>query len=121
MAHVERPLPFPLVSIAPSRLTAIDMLQRLLGQGTTVDQLRQGLTESTRTARGIAHRVASASAREDATFAQTLEEAQAAQAGEAVDVEKEMVALAEEQLRFQATANLLQKVYGQIRSSIREG
>jgi len=31
-----------------------------------------------------------------------------------------MVALANEQVRFQTTANLLQKAYQQIRSSIRE-
>jgi flagellar basal body rod protein FlgB len=37
-----------------------------------------------------------------------------------VNVEKEMVALADEQLRFEAATALLQKVYQQIRSSVRE-
>ena len=96
------------------------MLQRLMGQGSTVDQLKQGLTESNRATRGIAHRIANASVRGEATFAQTLEEAQAnGQVGEAVDVEKEMVALADEQLRFDAAANLLQKMYAQLRASTR--
>ncbi len=98
------------------------MLQRLMGQGSSVDQLKQGLNDSTRAARGIAHRIANASVRGEATFAQTLDQVQAnGQAGEAVDVEKEMVALADEQLRFDAAANLLQKVYAQLRSSVREG
>ena len=35
------------------------------------------------------------------------------------EIEEEMVALADEQLRFEATANLLQKVYDQMRASIR--
>lgn len=39
---------------------------------------------------------------------------------EPVDVEKEMVTLADEQLRYEATTRLLQKVYAQIRSSVRE-
>ena len=53
-------------------------------------------------------------------FADALQAADAAGRGNAVDIEQEMVALADEQLRFEATANLLQKVYGQIRSAIRE-
>ena len=55
-------------------------------------------------------------------FAQTLQEAEATgmEQREGVDLEREMVALADEQLRFETTANLLQKVYQQIRSSIRE-
>jgi len=93
------------------------MLQRLMGQGSSVDQLKRGLDDSTREVRSIAHRVASASVRGQSTFAQALDEA----AGEApVDVEQEMVALADEQLRFDAAANLLQKVYQQLRSSVRE-
>jgi flagellar basal body rod protein FlgB len=38
-----------------------------------------------------------------------------------VDLEQEMTGLAEEQIRFDATAQLLQKVYRQIRTGIREG
>lgn len=93
------------------------MLQRLMGQGSSVDQLRQGLDESSRAVRGIAHRIANASVRGQDTFAQALDQAQN---GEAVDVEKEMVALADEQIRFDAAATLLQRVYAQLRSSVRE-
>lgn len=95
------------------------MIQRLMGQGSSVDQLKRGLDQSTQNVRGIAHRIANASVRGQSTFAQALDEAQAGEAP--VDVEKEMVALADEQLRFEAATNLLQKVYAQLRSSVREG
>ena len=95
------------------------MLTRLVGSDTTVAQLKEGLDASSRAVKGIAHRVANAGTPD---FAQALDEAQATGiAGEGqVDLEREMVALADEQLRFETTANLLQKVYQQIRSSIRE-
>ena len=37
-----------------------------------------------------------------------------------VDLETEMVALADEQIRFEAATRLLQKVYQQVRASVRE-
>ena len=92
------------------------MLARLIGNETTAAQLKEGLDASARAARGIAHRVANAGTPD---FAETLDAAQAAGRG-GVDIEREMVALADEQLRYEATANLLQKVYQQVRSSIRE-
>ena len=49
-----------------------------------------------------------------------LSAADAAGRGNQVDIEREMVALADEQLRFEATSNLLAKVYQQVRSAIRE-
>lgn len=91
------------------------MMDRLVGAGTTAADLREGLDRSSASVRGIAHRVANAGTPD---FAGALD---AAAAGEpVVDVEKEMVALADEHLRYEATANLLQKVYEQLRSSIRE-
>ncbi|MFQ5537919.1 MAG: hypothetical protein ACE5GJ_10770 [Gemmatimonadota bacterium] len=92
------------------------MLTRLIGDGTTAAQLKEGLNTSSRVVRGIAHRVANAGTPD---FATALDEAAVAGEG-GVDIEKEMVALADEQLRYEATANLLRKVYEQIRSSIRE-
>lgn len=95
------------------------MFTRLIGSGTAVSQLKEELDSSTRAVRGIAHRVANAGT---PNFAQALDEAQATGApGEgAVDLEKEMVALADEQLRFETASSLLQKTYQQIRSSVRE-
>jgi len=94
------------------------MLNRLVGNGSSVSELKAGLDRSTENVRQIAHRVANAATEEPADFASALEEAQG---GRKVDLEKEMVTLAEEQIRYEATSQLLQKVYQQIRSSIREG
>ena len=95
------------------------MFARLVGSGTAVAQLKEGLAASTKAVRGIAHRVANAGNPE---FAQAFDEAQAAGApGEdRVDLEREMVALADEQLRFEAATSLLHKSYQQLRSSVRE-
>ena len=93
------------------------MLNRLIGRGSSVSELKGGLDRSTDNVRQIAHRVANAASGQPADFASALEDAQG---GRKVDLEKEMVSLAEEQIRFEATSQLLQKVYQQIRSSIRE-
>ena len=93
------------------------MLNRLIGAGSVSAQLNEGLQASTQAVRGIAHRVANASTSD---FADALDVATGAAVEGEVDIDKEMVALADEQLRFETTARLLQKVYQQIRSSIRE-
>ena len=93
------------------------MITRLIGSETTAARLKEGLDTSSANVRGIAHRVANASTPD---FADALSAADAAGAGNQVDIEREMVALADEQLRFETAANLLQKVYQQIRSSVRE-
>ncbi len=40
-------------------------------------------------------------------------------AAEGVDLESEMVALADEQIRFDALTRMLQKVYAQVRASVK--
>lgn len=94
------------------------MLNRLLDTGSTAAGLKAELNRSTRSVREIAHRVSNASSGRGGDFSSALEEARE---GEKVDLEREMVALAEEQLRFDAATRLLQKVYQQMRSSLREG
>jgi len=96
------------------------MLSRIFGTGTSVTSLKDGLGRSTSAVREIAHRVANASSNPNG-FASALDAAEAAGQGEAVDLEREMVALADEQIRYETTARLLEKVYQQIRLSIREG
>lgn len=88
------------------------MLNRILGEGTRSAVLKNGLDASSRRVREVASRVANAS---NTDFATELESAQSA-----VDVEKEMVTLADEQLRYEAVSRLLQKTYAQIRASVRE-
>lgn len=96
------------------------MLNRLFGTGTQTADLKAGLAQSTSAVRQIAHRVANASSGADGGFASALDAAGNPQ-GEAIDLETEMVALADEQLRFETTARLLEKVYQQIRMSVRGG
>lgn len=96
------------------------MLSRLFGTTTMAAELRGGLTESARSSRAIAHRVANA-ANGDGEFQGALDDARSAEgASGAVDLEQEMAGLAKEQIRFDASAQLLQKVYQQIRLGIRE-
>jgi len=90
------------------------MITRLLGTDSPASGLKEGLNASTQAVRGIAHRVSNAS---NPDFQAALKAA-----GEPpVDLDREMVALADEQLRYEAAASLLQKVYQSIRSSVREG
>jgi flagellar basal body rod protein FlgB len=95
------------------------MLNRLLGQGTAASMLKEGLDVSSKRAREIASRIANAANNPNGGFAGVLERTQGGEA-EQVDLETEMVALADEQLRFEAATRLLQKVYAQVRASVRE-
>ena len=113
------------------------MIGRLFGAGTSAAELRQGLTDTTRTLRSIAHRVANASTGAPGTpgasgaggpaggpgsFDEALQAADAAAnpgAMEPVDLETEMVRLANEQIRYDTSATLLQRVYVQLRASVR--
>ncbi len=97
------------------------MLNRLFGSESSLPALKTSLDQSTRSVREIAHRVANASSGLDGGFASALEGANGEIAGNGVDLEREMVALADEQLRFEAAARLMEKVYQQIRYSVREG
>lgn len=100
------------------------MLKRILGEGTSAAILKQGMDDSTQAVRGIAHRVASVGAEPaPGGFDQALQNAEGrvAQPQEPVDLEREMVAMAREQLRFEASSSLLSKVYQNIRSGIRGG
>ncbi len=91
------------------------MIRGLLGSS-TIQGLREELDASMVRTRELAHRVANASNGTTSSFESALD---GAMAGDAVDLEVEMVSLADEQIRFEATGQLLQKVYGQIRASMR--
>ena len=91
------------------------MFMRMIGEGSSAAMLKEGLNASSARARTIADRVANATTPETG-FADALDQAN----GEGVDLEKEMVSLADEQIRFEATSQLLQKVYAQIRASVHE-
>jgi hypothetical protein len=97
------------------------MLFGFMGRVGPVDQLKQGLDIGTQRTRLIADRVAKATLAQTDGFA--LPDAQAEPGTPlegAVDLESEMVSLADEQLRYETTARLLQKAYQQIRTSIKD-
>lgn len=83
-----------------------------------VDRLRHELDVSMDRSRTIAHRVANASNGNEASFQATLDAA-SENAGGRVDLEAEMVRLADEQIRYDAMSRVLRDMYGQVRSSLR--
>jgi len=92
-----------------------DMIRGLLDSG-TVRGLRQELDASMVRTREIAHRVGNASNGTSASFESALDDAMQT---DEIDLEHEMVQLAGEQIRYEAMGQILQKMYGQIRSSMR--
>jgi flagellar basal body rod protein FlgB len=99
------------------------MIHGFFGRVSSANQLKQALDVGSRQTRAIADRVARASMQNQDGFALPDAEGPASAVpvpGEPVDLEAEMVSLADQQLRFEATARLLQKAYEQIRTSIRE-
>jgi len=100
------------------------MLFGFIGRVSSADQLKASLDVSSRRTRQIADRVANATLLNADGFALPAANAApgSAEADPAapVDLESEMVSLADEQLRFEATAKLLEKTYQKIRSSIRD-
>lgn len=95
------------------------MLKSLFGPDSLTHMLRGGLEETSATHRAIAARVAGAlevSANGD--FAGQLEAHGRAQSSEA-DLQQDMTALADTELRYEADAKLLQAAYARLRSAIR--
>jgi hypothetical protein len=86
--------------------------------------LRQALDVSSARTRAIADRVAKATMGNADGFALPPTAGEAPNGGAApgagVDVEAEMMTLADEQLRYETTAKLLEKTYQKIRLSIRD-
>jgi hypothetical protein len=90
--------------------------------------LRESLDASSQRTRLIADRVAKATLQNQGPpvqgqdgFALPAPLADPASGGEGpIDLESEMVSLADEQLHFETTARLLQRAYQQIRASLRD-
>ncbi len=96
------------------------MLKALFGPSTVTSMLRGGLEETSATHKAIAQRVANAlSASSPTQFADQLEAQQARQVSEE-DLERDMTALADTQLRYEADAKLLQAAYQRLRTAIRD-
>lgn len=95
------------------------MLFGLIDRISAAGSLQRSLDASSARARAIASRVANATNGGESGFA--LPDGSPAGAGAAVNMEREMTSLADEQLRYDATATLLQKTYQQIRDGLQEG
>jgi len=99
------------------------MIHGFFGRVSAANQLKGALDVGSSRTRAIADRVAKATMNNADGFAMPDANGQVGdvpQVGEPVDLEAEMVSLADQQLRFEATARLLQKAYEQVRMSIRE-
>jgi hypothetical protein len=91
------------------------MINRILGSGTITDKLRGGLEEASATHRTIANRVAGALSQSTTSdFAQQLG-GKLNQSAETL--EQDMAALADTQLRYEATARLLHQAYSDLREA----
>jgi len=94
------------------------MLFGFIGRISSANQLKESLDLSNQRTRGIAQRVAGATLQNQTGFA--LPQGSVVSQPEAVNLEAEMTSLADEQLRYEATAKLLEKTYQQIRVSMRD-
>lgn len=91
------------------------MINRILGTGTITDKLRGGLEEASATQRTIANRVAGAL--KQSTTSDFAQELGGKLTQEAESLEQDMAALADTQLRYEATARLLQLAYRDLRTA----
>jgi flagellar basal body rod protein FlgB len=96
------------------------MLYGFIGRVSMANQLKEGLDTGVQRTRIIADRVSKATLGNADGFALPLENAAPGSNEDgAVDLESEMVSLADEQLRFEATAKLLERAYQRVRASLK--
>ena len=97
------------------------MLYGFFGRVSQSENLRESLSGSVQRSRIIADRVSKATILNGDGFAMPDPGGEPGSLQEGpVDLEAEMVSLADEQLFYEASSRLLQKAYEQIRSSLRD-
>ncbi len=97
------------------------MLYGFIGRVSPATQLKQGLDVGAQRTRVIADRVAKATLRNQDGFAiPAVPDEPGSEEDGQVDLEQEMVSLADEQIHFETAAKLLQKTYEKIRLSLRD-
>jgi flagellar basal body rod protein FlgB len=97
------------------------MLPSIYARVTNANDLKDALDLSATRTKAIATRVSQASVNNGSGFALPVDPATGKPTeGDQVDLEAEMTALADEQLRFEATAKLLEKTYAQMRTAMKE-
>ena len=96
------------------------MLKALFGPSTLTSMLRGGLEEASATHRAIAQRVSGAlTSSSSVQFPDALAAQEAQKPPSEADIERDMTALADTQLRYEADAKLLQAAYTRLRSALR--
>lgn len=100
------------------------MLFGLIDRSTSATSLKTSLDQSVQRTRVIADRVARGSVNNGDGFALNTKNGNPAaqtapETGNDIDVEEEMAALGDEQLRFLATSRLLEKTYASLRTAIK--
>ncbi|HEY5086498.1 MAG TPA: hypothetical protein VII66_03980 [Gemmatimonadaceae bacterium] len=97
------------------------MITGFIGRVTPAGSLKDALDVGTQRVRAIADRVSKASLQNQDGFAlPTMPTANGAiMTSAGVDIETEMVNLADEQLRYQALSKLLAKSYDQVRTALK--
>ena len=96
------------------------MIRSLFSATSLSNMLRGGLEEASATHRVIADRVAGRLNTSTPTGFSTEMEARAARAQAEADLQQDMAALADTQLRFEADAKLLREAYDRLRTAIRD-
>jgi hypothetical protein len=95
------------------------MLKALFGPSTMTSMLRGGLEEASATHRAIAQRVAGAlQASSSVEFPDALAAQGAQKPVSEADLEADMTALADTELRYEADAKLLKAAYARLRSAL---
>jgi hypothetical protein len=97
------------------------MIRELFGTSTLYGMLREGLDTQSAAQRRIAQRVAGASMPLAGDAIPPAEPTGSSGKEPPEDLEAAMVDLASTQLRFDATARLLQRAYAQLRTAMRNG
>jgi|SRR5665213_1797299 len=97
------------------------MITGFISRVVPASELKNALDIGSQRVRAIADRVSKASLQNQDGFALPGSAGAngATSAGSGVDIESEMINLADEQLRYTATSKLLQKAYDQVRTALK--
>jgi len=90
-----------------------------VGRVSQANELKQSLDISTQRTRAIADRVARATALQQGFSLPDTPNGVGSSESGPIDIEAEMVSLADEQIRYEATAKLLAKTYEKMRAALK--